>query len=205
MKKNTVKYQIAVLLFGIALIVLFNRCQKTSDKSGQIYTATEAKVVMLISKAKANHSDSTVIYLKEALGLIDQLKQDSTAGKYLEKISTQAIYLKDSVLFNNANAKAMALALKGGIRYDWDMHIGTMVFGIVIRSALTVRIISLIKPCIILRTKDICITPERCIIIKLPSLVVTNIIQELKKKSLKRLNYLRLMKTINSFICVIIY
>lgn len=109
-----VRYQIAVLLFGIVLIVFFNRCQKASHESDQTYTATEAKAAMLISKAKANHSDSTVIYLKEALGFVDRLKQDSTAGKYLEKISTQAIYLKDSVLFNTANAKAMELAVKTG-------------------------------------------------------------------------------------------
>ncbi|WP_417359630.1 tetratricopeptide repeat-containing sensor histidine kinase [Galbibacter sp.] len=114
MKKTTVKYRIAVLLFGILLIVLFNRCQKTSHKSDQIYTATEAKAAMLISKAKSNHSDSTVIYLKEAFGLVDKLEQDSTAGKYLEKITAQAILLKDSVLFNKANAKAMALAKKTG-------------------------------------------------------------------------------------------
>ncbi|EKF55575.1 signal transduction histidine kinase [Galbibacter marinus] len=114
MGKNMVRYQIVVLLFGIVLIVFFNRCQKTSHKSDQTYTDTEAKAAMLISKAKANHSDSTIIYLKEALGLVDHLKQDSTAGKYLEKISTQAIYLKDSVLFNTANAKAMELAVKTG-------------------------------------------------------------------------------------------
>lgn len=114
MEKNTVKYRIAVLLFGIALIVLFNRCQKTPDKAYQTYTATEAKAAMLISEAKANHSDSAVIYLKRALGLVDQLKQDSIAWKYLEKISTQAIYLKDSVLFNKTNTKALALAVKTG-------------------------------------------------------------------------------------------
>ncbi|MCX2681895.1 tetratricopeptide repeat protein [Galbibacter sp. EGI 63066] len=112
MKKDTVKYRIAVLLFGIALMVLPTRCQKASQKSGQAYTDTEARVAGWISKAKTGQSDSASIYLKQAYKLLSSSKQDSTTGKYLWRIAYQALRQKDSILFKKVNKKSMALALK---------------------------------------------------------------------------------------------
>lgn len=96
----------------MVLMVLTTQCQETSHQREQSNTDTEARITMLISKAKVTDPDSASIYLNHAYKLTRNTKEGPIAGKYLWKIAYQAFRQKDSSLFKEVNRESLTYARK---------------------------------------------------------------------------------------------